>query len=195
MDWETEHNLKKESFVKASLEALSKHELNAFNSLKTKFWAIKRRIRELKREVADLEKQRYLLTKSKKKFNYFAIALMAVLVIISFFKNQSNEESWLIIILAALVYAWNAFSFHEEDKTLFQLIQTKDQTIELISMSLIELGFSNVAAENDIWLRLSEQGTSPNLLSDSDKLLWSTYQIDLDVTILRSIGVDVPFTF
>jgi hypothetical protein len=195
MDWETEHNLKKESFVKASLEALSKHELNAFNSLKTKFWAIKRRVRELKKEVADLEKQRGLLKKSKKKFNYFAIALMAVLLIISFFKNHSNEESWLVIILAALVYAWNAFSFHEEDKTLFQLIQTKDQTIELISMPLIELGFSNVAAENDIWLRLSEQGTSPNLLSRSDKLLWSTYQIDLDVTILRSIGVDVPFTF
>jgi hypothetical protein len=195
MDWETEHNLRRESFVKASLEALSKHELNAFNSLKTKFWAIKSRVRELKKEVADLEKQRGSLKKSKKKFNYFAIALMAVLLIISFFKNQSNEESGLTIILAALVYAWNAFSFHEEDKTLFQLVQTKDQTIELISMPLIELGFSNVAAENDLWLRLSEQGTSPSLLSDSDKLLWSTYQIDLDVTILRFIGVDVPFTF
>jgi hypothetical protein len=149
MNWETDYNLRREEFIKSSLQNLSKDKLNEFYLLKRKFLAIKRKIYPLKNELVDLESKRVALIKSKKRFNYFAIALMVIILVISFFKDRSNEESGLLIILAALVYAWNAFSFHEEDKMLFQLYQAKDQTIELISMPLLELGLLYVADDEE----------------------------------------------
>lgn len=195
MNWETDYNLKKESFVKDSLANLSKHELNEFNLLNKKFTVIKRKIRELKKDIAELDKQRDSLKKTKKKFNYFAIALMVALQIIVFFKDSSTLESYVITILAGLVYFWHVFSFYDEDKTLFQLMQTKEQTIELVSMPLVELGLLYIAGDEELVMRLSESYPYASDVSESDQLACSSYYIELDLAILKIVGVDVPFTF
>jgi hypothetical protein len=195
MNWETDYNLRREEFIKSSVQNLSKDKLNEFYLLSRKFLAIKRKIYLFKNDLVDLEKKRIALRKSKKRFNYFAIALMLILLVISFFKDQSNAESWLTIILAAMVYAWNAFSFHEEDKMLFQLYQAKDQTIELISMPLLELGLLYVAADEERAIQLSESYTPFSQLSEADQLLYSSYFTALDLSLLKIIGVDVPISF
>lgn len=195
MDWKTDYELRREEFIKSSLQNISKDKLNEFYLLKRKFLAIKRKIYPFKNDLVDLEKKRIALRKSKKRFNYFAIALMLILLVISFFKDQSNAESGLTIILAALVYAWNAFSFHEEDKMLFQLYQAKDQTIELISMPLLELGLLYVAADEERAIQLSESYAPFSQLSEADQLVCSSYFTALDLSLLKIIGVDVPISF
>ena len=194
MNWDTDNKLRQQDFIKSSLENIPKDKLNEFYLLKRKFLAIKRKIFSFKKDLVDLEIKRVALRKSKKRFNYFAIALMAILLLISFFKDQSNQESGLTIILAALVYAWNAFSFHEEDKMLFQLYKAKDQTITLISMPLVELDLLNDADDGRA-IQLSESYTPFSELSVDDQLLCSSYFTVLDLSLLRIIGVDVPISF
>jgi hypothetical protein len=194
MNWETDYNLRQQEFIKLSLENISKDKFNEFCLLRRKFLAIKQKIFFFKNEIVDIEKKRVVLSKSNKRFKYFAIALIMILLLTSFFKDQSNVELGLTIILAALVYAWNAFSFHEEDKMLFQLYKSKDQTITLISMSLVELDLLNDADDGRA-IQLSKSNTPFSQLSEEDQLLCSSYFTELDLSLLEIIGVDVPISF
>jgi len=192
-NWESELIEKKQIFSTNEFSELTSEQQCTFSNIYNKFWFVYTKKWELEKSNKSIEQQRDVLKKTKRKADIGLLIFIVVIAFIGYVRDASDFERSLVMISVVFYYFWNINLIFGEDKIHHTSILLNKQTIDLLNVNNSNLKLYLVPeAYQYMSIYDKYEGNFTEELNEDEQLVVKTFNVELDLAIMQSLGVKIP---
>lgn len=193
LNWQAEEIEKKLLFSSNEFSGLTEEKKCTFSGIYKKFWFIYAKSWTLEQSNKLIEQERERLKKTKKKLDIGSLIFLVVIVLINYVRDTSSVEQGLAMMSAVLYYFWYINIIYAEDRMHHTSILLNKQSIDLLNVDISNLNL-HLLPEAYRYMPIYEKygGRFTEELNEDEQLVVKTFNVELDLAIMESLGVKIP---